>query len=66
MPHTNYFPRPGVEFDEDESPIRTAYPVNTLPVPPLPPVNRPGHAGGTIHDPTCSVDLRNVLDVFIK
>lgn len=51
-------------FDEDESPIRTSFPVSTLPTPP--PITRPGHAGGTIHDPTCSIDLRNILDIFIK
>lgn len=50
----------------DESPIRTAFPVGTIPPNTLPPITRPGHAGGTIHDPTCNIDLRNVLDVFIK
>lgn len=53
-------------FMTDESPIRTAFPVGTIPPNTLPPITRPGHAGGSIHDPTCNTDLRNVLDVFIK
>lgn len=50
----------------DESPIRTAFPTSTVPPTSLPPINRPGHAGGTTHDPLCQTDLRNVLDIFIK
>lgn len=49
----------------DESPIRTALPVGTLPPATLPPIDRPGHAGGTIHDPTCKVDLRKTLDLYV-
>lgn len=51
-------------FLVDESPIRTAFPVGTLPPQSLPPINRPGHAGGTTHDPTCQTDLRNALDIY--
>ncbi len=55
-------------FDIDESPIRTAYPVSTVP-PSLPqrPTTKPtGHAGGTVHDPVCQTDLRRTLDTYIK
>lgn len=50
----------------DESPIRTSFPVGTLPPNSRPPIDRPGHAGGTVHDPLCQTDLRNALDIFIK
>ena len=50
----------------DESPVRTAFPVGTIPPFTLPPIERPGHAGGTVHDPLCQTDLRKALDIFIK
>lgn len=56
-------------FTVDESPIRTAFPVGTLPPTTRPPIDRPGHAGGTVHDPVCQTDLRNSLDIvslFLK
>jgi hypothetical protein len=52
-------------FLVDESPIRTAFPVDTLPPQSLPPINRPGHAGGSVHDPTCNTDMRRTLDLFV-
>lgn len=57
---------PTLQAITDESPIRTALPVSTLPPHTNPPIDRPGHASGTVHDPLCQIDLRNVLDVFIK
>lgn len=59
-------------FDIDESPIRTAYPVSTVPpsVPQRPtrqPPSKPtGHASGTMHDPLCQTDLRRTIDTYIK
>lgn len=52
-------------YTVDESPLRTALPVGTLQPPELPPINRPAHAGGTLHDPGCNIDLRNSLDLFV-
>ena len=50
----------------DESPLRTAYPVSTLPpIPQIPPHQRPsGHASGSSHDPVCKTDMRKTLDIF--
>lgn len=50
--------------DNDESPIRTAFPVSTYPVPPVtkPPVNFPP----PVHDPCKENDLRRSLDIYIK
>ena len=55
-----------VNLSVDESPIRTAYPVNTNPPNRPPPVSHTGHAGGSSHDPTCATDLRRSLDYLIK
>lgn len=63
-------------FETNESPIRTSFPVGTIPGRPLnpPPTRDPpeipqkpsGNAGGTNHDPLCMTDLRKRLDVYIK
>lgn len=50
-------------FLEDDSPIRTALPVSTIPPtrqPPTVPQRPPnqGSASGSSHDATCKVDLR--------
>lgn len=61
-------------FLEDDSPIRTAFPVNTQPPerqpPSLPPYSRPpqtGHASGSSHDVSCTAqDTRDNIDLFNK
>jgi len=70
MPYGKSF----VNFEINESPVRSAYPVNTLPpiTPPTRPVSvppvvtTPGHASGSSHDPLCQTDMRKMLDVYIK
>lgn len=76
---SNYY-RMLATFETDESPIRTSFPVSTVPItPPVinptppsrptnpkPPQSGNGSAGGTKHDPLCITDLRKTLDIYIK